>query len=101
MSTGYEQPIEIHYRDGRVEEIHLTQYSLGAFSVWANRQKINVDPNSPGLMAVLMLRYQAYAERFVAEKTKPSFDLWDQTVLEVVMGEPNQVDPTQPGPPAD
>jgi hypothetical protein len=69
--------------------------------MFAQSRGWTIDPAAPGLLAVTILRYQAYCEIHRAPDTpKPSFDRWDQTVADVspVEGTDSTVDPTPPAP---
>lgn len=92
----FRQEITVHYVDGGSENVVLTQWSIGQFGQWAARQKLPYDAQNPGAMAVVMLRFQAYAEiHRDPAKTRPAFDKWDATVLEVsAEGDIEEVDPT-------
>lgn len=95
----YQQKVAVHYADGTATETTLTQWSMGQFAQWASRQGIAFDTDNPGLVGVVMMRYQAYCE-IHRDPTKPraSFDKWDATVNEVdPLEDAEPVDPTQPG----
>jgi hypothetical protein len=98
----FQQKVTVHYRDGSDKDLLLTQWSIGQFAQWASRQKLDVDPDNPGMMAIVMLRYQAYAELMRDETgAKPSWAVWDNTVDEVEPEEQEAADPTQTAPSAD
>lgn len=94
----FAQPVTVTYADGTVLDVTLTQWSIGQFGQYATSRGWSIDPSSPGLMSITMLRYQAYAEIHRDPGTvKPSFDKWDQTVNDVspVEGTSHEVDPTK------
>lgn len=95
----YQQSVTINYLDGTSKSVSLTQWSLGQFAQWASRQGLKVDISDPGLMSVLMMRFQAYAElhRDANGSPVPAFDKWDRTVVEVESAQDSDssVDPTQ------
>jgi hypothetical protein len=96
----YAQKVVVHFADGTSKDAVLTQWSLGQFAQFAQSKGWTVDPQSPGLLAVTMLRYQAYCELHRDPSVaRPTFDRWDLTVSEVEPAEePSQVDPTDPAP---
>jgi hypothetical protein len=94
----FAQPVTVTYLDGTAQDVTLTQWSIGQFGQYAQSRGWAIDPSSPGLMAITMLRFQAYVEVHRDPGTiKPSFDKWDQTVVDVspVEGASGEVDPTQ------
>jgi hypothetical protein len=95
----YAQKVVVHFADGSEKDVTLTQWSMGQFGQWAARQGLKVDLSEPGLMGVVMLRFQAFAELHRdPNMPRVSFDKWDLTVLEVEPSEESaEVDPTQPG----
>jgi hypothetical protein len=97
----FAQPVTVTYADGTAKEVTLTQWSIGQFGQFAATRGWNIDPKNPGMLAIMMLRFQAYAELHRApDAIKPSFDKWDQTVNDVspVEGTTSDVDPTQTAP---
>lgn len=94
----FSQRVAVHYLDGRTEEVTVDQWSLSRFAVHAQAKGWKVDPSAPGLMAVTMLRFQAWATLHRGVETaKPSFDAWDNTVTEVEpLDDAEPVDPTRP-----
>lgn len=97
----FRQPVSVTYRDGTVEEVVLDQWSIGQFGTYCTVKGWKFDSKDPGMMAITMLRYQAYAEKHRDQKMKPNFDIWDATVVEVssTEGEAVVVDPTNPATP--
>lgn len=92
----YQQNVTVHYIDGSSKEVVLTQWSMGQFAQWSARQGLSINTGDPGLMGLVMMRYQAYCELHRDGGATPSFDKWDRTVAEVdPVGEPDAVDPTQ------
>lgn len=94
----YQVKATVHYVDGTTADVVLTQWSIGQFAQYASRNGLKFDTENPGLMALVMARFQAYAELF-RDPTKPrtTFDKWDLTVSEVEkLNEDEVVDPTQP-----
>ena len=93
----FSQNVVVHYQDGNTAEVNLTQWSIGQFSMYAAAKGWKIDPQAPGLMALTMVRYQAYAEIHRTSATKPSFDKWDISVTEVETAddEPSEVGPTK------
>lgn len=91
------QKVVVKYRDESEATTYLTQYSLSQFAMYCSKNGIAFDMKTGGLMAITMLRYQAYSELFSDPKfPRPSFDKWDATVLEVnPVGEPETANPTQ------
>ena len=94
----YQQKAVVHFVDDTSKDVVLTQWSMGQFAQWASRQGLKVDINDPGLMGVVMMRYQAFCELHRDAATVPSFDKWDRTVAEVEPEVSEPVDPTQPDP---
>ena len=95
----FRQRVTVHYVDGTITEVTLTQWSIGQFSQYAAAKGWKVDPHNPGLLAVTMLRFQAFAELHRdPQKPKVPFDRWDMTVDEVTGSEEDtgEVDPTEP-----
>lgn len=94
----YQQRVAIRYVDGTEKTATLSQWSMGQFAQWSARQGLAVDLGNPGLMGVVMLRYQAYCELHRDPSSpRPSFEKWDVTVAEVDPEEdPEPVYPTQP-----
>lgn len=94
----FKQELKVHYRDGTCVDVTATQWALGQYIQWAQGQKIPVnDPQNMGLQALVMTRYQAYAELHRDSKTVPQFKVWDATVDEVETVGVEDVDPTQLG----
>jgi hypothetical protein len=97
----FAQKVAIHFVDGTEKSVTLTQWSIGQFAQYAQNKGWNIDPQNPGLLAVTMLRFQAFAELHRdPNKPKVQFDKWDMTVSEVEPEEGNDgaVDPTQSEP---
>lgn len=91
------QKVVIKYRDESEAFTYLTQYSLSQFAIYCQKNGLEFSLKDRGLMGIVMLRYQAWAELFSDPKSpRPSFEAWDQTVLEVTPEDkPVAVDPTQ------
>lgn len=90
------QKVKVTYVDGTVSEVTLDQWSIGQWAQYATRQGLKMDIEKPGILAVLMLRFQAWAQQYREASTKPGFDVWDKTVVEVTPEEePEEADPTQ------
>jgi len=96
----FQQKVTVHFVDGTQKDLTLTQWSMGQFGQYASRQGWEVDMGNPGLLAVVMLRYQAYCELHRDPNVpRPKFDAWDMTVNEVdPESEPEPVDPTPAAP---
>lgn len=92
----YQQKATVSFIDGTEKSVVLTQWSMGQFAQWSARQGLTVDLGNPGLMGVVMMRYQAYCELHRDPNApRPSFDKWDMTVSEVdPEGDDEPVDPT-------
>lgn len=92
----FQQKVTVHFGDGTEKDLTLTQWSMGQFGQYASKQGWKVSMQDPGLLAVVMLRYQAYCELHRdPTQPRPQFDKWDMTVDEVNPAEePEQVDPT-------
>lgn len=96
----FQQPTVVTYADGTTRDVVLTQWSLGQFAQWAQRQGFGtIDLSNPGPMGIVMFRYQAYCELHRdATGPRPAFDVWDRTVSSVdPEGTPDAVDPTPQG----
>jgi exosome complex RNA-binding protein Rrp4 len=93
----FAQRVTVNYVDGSSREVTCTQWSIGQFAQYAQNKGWTIDPSSPGLLAITMLRFQAFAELHRDPTTaRPTFDKWDLTVAEVTpVGEAAEVDPTQ------
>jgi hypothetical protein len=80
-------PLRVHHRDGSVTDVSATQYSLGAWATYCAKQGIVMDPENPGILAVVQLRYMAWAELSRDDGPrggKPvGFAAWDTGVDEV------------------
>jgi len=96
----YAQQVKVFFADGTEKDVVLSQWSMGQFAQWAARNSLTVDIQNPGLLGVVMLRYQAYCELHRDPTVaRPAFEKWDFTVLEVEpVNEAEPVDPTQPVP---
>jgi hypothetical protein len=95
----FAQKVAITFVDGTSKDVVLSQWSIGQFAQWAARQGLAVDVGAPGLLGVVMLRYQAYCELHRDPSTpRASFDRWDMTVDSVDPEEPEAVDPTEAAP---
>jgi hypothetical protein len=96
----YAQQVKVHFADGTEKDVVLSQWSMGQFAQWSARNGLNVDIQSPGLMGVVMLRFQAFCELHRdPQVAKPTFEKWDFTVQEVEpITEAEPVDPTGPEP---
>lgn len=96
----YRQEVVIRYTDGTEATVSLTQWSLNKFGQFATGRGWSFDPQSPGLLGITMLRYQAWAE-IHRDPSRPqmSWDKWDALVDEVAgAGDPEEVPPTEPAP---
>ena len=72
------QKATIHYSDGTSTDVVLTQWSIGQFAQYAQSKGWKVDPSTPGLLGVVMVRYQSYCELHRdPTKARPAFDRWD------------------------
>lgn len=93
----FQQKVTVHYTDGSAKDLVLDQWSLGQWSAYASKMGWNIDTDKPGLLAVLMLRFQAWAQMHRdVTGAKPGFDIWDRTVIEVEpQEEPEEVPPTE------
>jgi hypothetical protein len=95
----FAQKVTVHYADGTSKDVTLTQWSIGQFAQYAQNKGWKVDPASPGLLSITMLRFQAFAELHRDPTAKrPSFDAWDLTVAEVEPEAEAEVDPTSAAP---
>jgi hypothetical protein len=99
----YAQRVNVHYVDGTTSEVVLTQWSMGQFAQYGQTKGWNVDLSNPGLLGLVMLRYQVYCEiHRDPNKPRPSFDKWDMTVQEVEpITDAEPVDPTGTAPSGD
>jgi hypothetical protein len=94
----FAQKVTVHFADGTSKQATLTQWSIGQFAQYAQNKGWSLDPQKPGLLAVTMLRFQAFAELHRDPKApRPTFDAWDLTVAEVEPEGESEVDPTEPG----
>lgn len=93
----YSQRVTVHYADGTETQTVLTQWSMGQFAQYSAKQGWAMDMQNPGLLGVVMLRYQAYAELHRdPTKARPAFDRWDMTVSEIEPQEdPKEETPTE------
>lgn len=90
------QKVTVTYFDETTAETVITQWSMSQFALWANAKGLKVDMSNPGLMGVVMFRYQAWAEVHRGSQHRPTFDAWDATVLSVdPVEEPTEADPTE------
>lgn len=96
----FTQRVTVHYVDGTTHELVLDQWSIGQFAAYATKMGWQMDMEKPGILAVLMLRIQAWAQLHRdPAMPRPQFEAWDRTVSEVEPTEESeQVDPTQPVP---
>jgi hypothetical protein len=98
----FAQRVTVEFVDGTSKEVMLTQWSIGQFAHYAQAKGWHVDHSAPGLLAVTMLRYQAYAELHRdPTAARPVFDKWDFTVNSVdpvQKDDDGDVDPTQTAP---
>jgi hypothetical protein len=95
----FSQKVTVRFLDGTEKDVTLTQWSIGQFAQYAQNKGWSMDPQNPGLLAITMLRFQAFAELHRdPTAARPAFDKWDFTVAEVEPQEDSGVDPTQPGP---
>lgn len=92
----FTQPVTITYSDGTTEEVILDQWSIGEFGMWCASKGIKFDAANPGIMAVTMLRYQAYAQAHRGQtKQVPAYAAWNATVASVdAMEAESALDPT-------
>lgn len=93
----YTQRALITYTDGTEKEVTLTQWAMGQWAQWAQSKGWSIDMQNPGLLAVVMLRYQAYCELHRDPTVpRPQFDRWDFTVASVdPVEDPETADPTE------
>ena len=90
------QALTVTYRDGLTEDVTATQYSLARFAQYVAVKGYKYDVREPGMMAVLQLRYMAWAELQRDATVKTTFEVWEATVDEVSGAEMQTVDPTRP-----
>jgi hypothetical protein len=99
------QKVAVNYTDGTTKEVVLTQWAMSQWAVYCSRNGIHFDAKNPGLLALTMMRYQAWAEmhRAMGPNTiAPKYETWDFTVNSVdAIGEPEEVFPTKKEPQAD
>ena len=95
-AVTFRQPLTVHYRDGTSMELYATQYALGRFSQYIAEKGWRYDPNQPGIIALLQLRYMAWAELMRDSPRRQTFETWDASVDEVEGEQAQQADPTQP-----
>lgn len=93
-----QQPVAIHYQDGRSEETTITQYELGEFEKWC--RKAGYTPSRPGAafvqdMPILYLRFGAWCGLHRSVSIKSNFDTWNNTVIEVEPIGSGSPDPTE------
>lgn len=87
---------EIQYGDGTAITVPITQYGIGRWAGYCAVKGYDFDPQNPGVMAVLQMRYMAWAEYQRTVPTQISFDAWDKTVDNVIIETPpDDVNPTQ------
>ena len=94
-------PLTVHYRDGTSKDVSATQYAVSAFAVYAAKSGLVIkNPQDPGMLGIVQLRYMAYAElqRDAPQGKRLGFDSWSLTVDEVTGPEqpPEPPDPTRP-----
>lgn len=92
----YATPVRVVFRDGTEQDVVCTQWALSQFAVHAMVKGWQVDLEQPGLMAVTMMRFQAWAELHRDAKTRPSFEVWDATVNAVEVQTDDVAPPTLP-----
>ena len=91
------QRVEVTYRDASTTTTTLTQWSMAQFSAHCQAKGWVFDLASPGLLSVVMLRFQAWCELHRDPGPRPAFDAWDATVDSVdPIEDPAPVDPTPP-----
>lgn len=98
------QTVTVHYLDGHTEPAEITQYDLRVFEDWATRRGLG--PSKPGRalvqeMPVTFLRVGAWSALFRGASSKPAFDTWDPTVIEVEVLDTEAPDPTPTDTPDD
>jgi len=92
----FTQVIEIRYRDGATSTVTTDQSDVQAFELWALRRNITA-PAGHSLIQeapVLFLRVAAWNAEQRATGRKLDFDLWADTVAEVIPEELEEADPT-------
>ena len=95
----YSQQVTISFRDGSTKDTTVTQWAMSQWALYALSRGWKVDVESPGLIAIVMLRYQAWAELHRdVNGARPSFEVWDGTVDSVDAAEAVEAPPTQPAP---
>ena len=89
--------MSVKYRDDTEAFTYLTQYSLSQFAIYCQMKGWEFNAEKPGLLGILMIRFQAWAEMFSdVSQPRPAFEKWDSTVLSVdPVGKPESPDPTQ------
>lgn len=95
----FQQRVTVTYLDGTTAEATLDQYSISQFANFCASKGLKFDASNPGLMAVTMLRFQAWAQIHRGQTgATPSYTVWDQSVASVdAVEDPQPVDPTGPG----
>lgn len=95
----FQATLEVTYRDRTTRTVTVDQWAMAQYARYTRAHGYTVDPGNPGMDAIEMVRFWAWAELHRDPNTvRPSFDTWDQTVADVSqvddVGEP--VDPTGP-----
>lgn len=94
----FQQNVTITYVDGTQEQVTLDQWSIGEFANFCSAKGLAFDAQAPGLMAITMLRFQAWAQVHRGQKgNTPSYTAWNTTVASVEGDDAVKVDPTEAG----
>jgi hypothetical protein len=92
----FQQALVVTYVDGTTADVTIDQWSIGEFANHCAAKGLKVDAEKPGMMAVTMLRFQAWAQLHRGKSPAPSYAAWNLSVASVDPAEsqPGPVDPT-------
>ncbi len=95
----YSQRLAVVYADGTQTEVTVTQWAFAQWAAYASGKGFKFDLSNVAAdpLALLMIRYQAYAQLHRDPGTpRPKFEVWDVTVDDVSpVGEAQPADPTE------
>lgn len=85
------------YRDGNTETVVTDQADVANWEMWARQRRLSASSPNVTLMQetpILFMRVIAWSALNRQHSVRQDYDVWDATVSQVEMQDPETVDPT-------
>ena len=86
------------YRDGHNETVVTDQADVATWEMWARQRRLSASSTNVTLMQetpILFMRVIAWSALNRLNNVRQEYEVWDATVSQVEMQDPETVDPTQ------